>query len=365
MKKMGRMSVNRFNSWFEVLRFLIAIFIAFAISFIIMSFSTASPLAAIGNLFIGPLTSVRRFSTVLEMMIPLTFAGLAVNVMFKANQFNLAAEGSLFMGALTSAILAIYMPGPPKLVIIIAIIAAGIVGSLVCAIPGALKIKWNCSEMVVSLMLNYVVLYFGTYIFNQIARDPNSAYKASYKFRTGVGLSNIIPRTRLHSGIFIMVAFVILTYIFMYKTKWGYKLRMTGSNIHFSKCAGIGVSGVIMSSQLIGGFIAGVGGSTEMLGMYTRFQWSSLPGYGFDGVILNIIARENPAFVPVAAFFVAYLRIGADYMYKQSDVAAEIVSIIEGLVIVLVAATAFLSRFRHRMTTKVSKNLLEAGGAKQ
>lgn len=362
MKKNKKMSIGQFNAWFEVLRFVLAIIIAFAISFIIMSFSTASPLAAIGNLFVGPLTSVRRFSTVLETMIPLTFAGLAVNVMFKANQFNLAAEGALFMGALTAAILAIYMPGPPIIVIIAAMLAAGIVGSLVCAIPGVLKIKWNCSEMVVSLMLNYVMLYFGTYIFNQVARDPDSAYKASYKFKEGVNLSNIIPRTRLHAGIFIMLAFVVLTYIFVFKTKWGYKLRMTGSNIHFAKCVGINVAGVIMSSQLIGGFIAGVGGSTEMLGMYSRFQWSSLPGYGFDGVILNIIAKENPAYIPVAAFFVAYLRIGADYMYKQSDVAAEIVAIIEGLVIVLVAATAFLSKFRHRMTTRVSKNLLESGG---
>ena len=142
----------------------------------------------------------------------------------------------------------------------------------------------------------------------------------SYTFREGVNLGNIIPRTRLHAGIFIVAVFVVLTYIFMFKTKWGYKLRMTGSNIHFAKCAGIGVAGVIMSAQLIGGFIAGVGGGTEMLGMYSRFQWSALPGYGFDGVILNILAKENPAYIPVAAFFVAYLRIGADYMYKQSDV---------------------------------------------
>lgn len=364
MKKSKKMSIGQFDAWFEVLRFVLAIVIAFTISFIVMSFSTDSPFAAIGNLFVGPLTSVRRFSTVLETMIPLTFAGLAVSVMFKANQFNLAAEGGFFMGALAAAILAIYMPGPPIIVIIVAMIAAGIVGSLVCAIPGVLKIKWNCSEMVVSLMLNYVMLYLGTYIFNQVARDPDSAYKASYKFREGVNLSNIIPKTRLHTGIFIMLVFVVLTYIFIFKTKWGYRLRVTGSNIHFAKCAGVSVAGVIMSSQLIGGFIAGVGGSTEMLGMYSRFQWSSLPGYGFDGVILNILAKENPAYIPIAAFFVAYLRIGADYMYKQSDVAAEIVAIIEGLVIVLVAATAFLSKFRHRMTTKVSKNLLESGGAR-
>lgn len=364
MKTNKKMSVEQFGTWFEALRFALAVFIAFAISFVIMSFSTDAPFAAIGNLFIGPLTSVRRFSTVLETMIPLTFAGLAVNIMFKANQFNLAAEGALFMGALVAAITAIYLPGPPFLVILAGMLAAGIVGAMVCAIPGLLKIKYNCSEMVISLMLNYVMLYLGTYIFNQVARDPDSAYKASYTFREGVNLGNVIPRTRLHAGIFIVMAFVVLTYIFMFKTKWGYKLRMTGSNIHFAKCAGISVAGVIMSSQLIGGFIAGIGGSTEMLGMYSRFQWSALPGYGFDGVILNILAKENPAYIPVAAFFVAYLRIGADYMYKQSDVAAEIVAIIEGLVIVLVAATAFLAKFRHRMTTKVSKNLLETGGAK-
>lgn len=363
--KRTKMTMERFNLYFEILRFGLAIFIAFAISFVIISFSTDEPLAAMGNLFIGPLTSVRRFSTVLETMIPLTFAGLAVCVMFKANQFNLAAEGALFMGALTSAVLAIFMPGPPILVIIVSLIAAGVVGALVCAIPGFLKVKWGCSEMVVSLMLNYVMLYFGTFIFNQVARDPDSAYKASYSFRDGVNLATLVPRTRLHAGIFIVLLFVVLTYVFIFKTKWGYKLRVTGSNISFAGCAGISVAGIIMMSQLIGGFIAGVGGGTEMLGMYSRFQWSSLPGYGFDGVILNILAKENPAYIPVAAFFIAYLRIGADYMYRQSDVASEIVAIIEGLVIVLVAAAAFLAVFKHRMTTKVSRNLVGEGGGNQ
>ena len=147
---------------------------------------------------------------------------------------------------------------------------------------------------------------------------------------------------------------VILVYIFMFKTKWGYKLRVVGSNLRFGQYVGIGTAGVIMMAQLLGGFIAGVGGATEMLGMYTRFQWSALPGYGFDGVVLNILAKENPAYVPIAAFAVAYLRIGADYMYKQSDVASEIVAIIEALVIVLVAADAFLSRYQHKMITRLS-----------
>lgn len=356
-----KLSLDRVNTYFEVVRFFIAIVIAFVISFMIMSFSVGDPVGAIMNLFIGPLTSIRRFSTVLELMIPLTFSGLAVCVMFRANQFNLAGEGAFFIGGLVAAIVAIYVPGPPLFVIIISILLAGMIGALVCAIPGLLKTKWNCNEMVISLMLNYVVFYFSNYIFNQIARDPDSAYKASYPFQKGVTLGVIVPKTRLHAGIFIVIAFVILVYIFMYKTKWGYMLRVTGSNLQFAQCIGMKVISIIMVAQLIGGFIAGIGGGIEMIGMYNRFQWSALPGYGFDGVILNILAKKNPAYIIISAFFVSYIRIGAEYMYRQSNVAAEIVAIIEGLVIVLVAASAFLSSWKHRMTTKASKELIEKG----
>ena len=356
MSKERKLStVDKVNIYFAVIRFVIAIVIAFGISFLIMSFSTSHPLIAIRNLFVGPLTTVRRFSTVIESAIPLTFSGLAICVMFKANQFNLAVEGGFFLGALGAAIIAIYMPGAPILVIITAMLIAGVIGALVCAIPGILKVKLGSSELVVSLMLNYVCLYFGTFIFNQVAKDPASAYKASLPFRSGVNLGNLIPRTRLHAGLFIVIVFVLLVYIFMYKTKWGYRLRVVGSNINFGKYVGMSTGGVIMMSQMTGGFIGGVGGATEMLGLYTRFQWSALPGFGFDGVVLIILAKGNPAFVPLAAFAVAYLRIGADYMYRQSDIAAEIVSIIEALVIVLIAAEAFLSGFKHKLITKYSK----------
>lgn len=356
MKKL--ITPEKFNIYFELLRFLVAILIAFGISLIIISFSTNQPLKTIAYLFIGPFTSIRRFSTVLEKMIPLTFAGLAVCLMFKANQFNLSAEGALFLGALVSAIVAIYMPGPPLLIKIVALLAAGLAGALVTLLPGILKVKWKCNEMVISLMLNYVVLYFSTFCFNQTIKDPDSAYKTSFPFQEGVNLQNIIPRTRLHSGIFILLVFVGLTYIFIYKTHWGYKLRLTGSNYKFAKCSGIPVVAIILMSQVLGGLIAGIGGATEMLGIYNRFQWSSLPGYGFDGVVINILARENPAFIPVAAFFVSFIRIGADYMYKQSDVASEIVAIIEGLVIILVAAAAFLASWKHKMTIRMSKELV-------
>lgn len=354
--------LKKINNIFSISRLLIATLIAFLISLVIISFSTDEPFKALGSIFVGPFTSIRRFSTVIEGMIPLTFTGLAVCIMFKANQFNLASEGAFFMGALGAAIIAVLVPGNRFIVIPVALIAGSLMGMLITLIPGVLKVKWNVSEMVVSLMLNYICLYFGTYIFNVLIKDPDSAYKASFPFRDGINLSKIIPKTNLHFGLIFMIMTVVFVYFLMEKTAFGYKLRLTGKNINFSKSSGIKVGVIIILAQIFGGLIAGLGGATEMLGMYTRFQWSSLPGFGFDGVVLNILARENPKYIPVAAFFVAFVRIGADYMYKQFGIASEIVAIIEGLIILLVAAEAFMSGWKHRLTTKLSKESLAVEG---
>ena len=351
---MKKTQMDKFLTRFEIIRFLLAIIVAFAVTFILLLFFADAPLKAMIDILIGPLTSVRRFSTVIEAMIPLTFSGLAITVLFRSGQFNLAAEGSLYMGGLVAAMVAIFSPFPPLISIIIAIILAGFAGIIITAIPGYLKIKVGTSVLVISLMLNTVVLYFGTFLFNMFLRDPNSAYASSYVFRTGNTLMKIIPKTRLHSGFIVMILFVILTTIFLNKTKWGYKISLTGRNKNNANFVGINVPGMIMLSQCVGGFIAGIGGGIEMLGLYTRFQWMALPGYGFDGVVLNIIARDQPILIPFAAFIVSYIRVGADYMYRQTNVASEIVAIIEGIVIILIVAEGFLYKWKHKKTVEIS-----------
>lgn len=97
-----------------------------------------------------------------------------------------------------------------------------------------------------------------------------------------------------------------------------------------------------------------------MLGIYRRFQWQASPGYGFDGVIIAILARNNPLLVPLAAVFLAYLRVGADVMAMYADVSAEMVSIIQAVIILLVTAEAFLAGYRHRLTLKEVKQRASA-----
>jgi simple sugar transport system permease protein len=337
---------------FEVLRFSMAVLISVALSFLIILLVSREPLTALRNLFLGPVTSSRRFGNVIELAITLTFSGLAVAVMFSANQFNMGAEGSFYAAGAVAAMVALGVPLPPVLHPLTAILLGGLCGAVICVIPALLKVKWGASELVSSLMLNYVFFYFTRYFCNTVFKDPDSGYVSTYLLPVTAKLGRIIPGTRIHLGIFIVIAVTVLTMIFIRRTTWGYALIQTGRNPLFAACSGINTPLVLIYSQLAGGVIAGIGGSVEVLGMYDRFQWQNMPGYGFDGVIVAILAKNKPQFVPVAAFFLSYIRIGADRMSTASDVTSEMISIIQGIIIMLVAAQAFMSRQRQKMLVK-------------
>jgi len=340
---------------FELLRFSTAIGIAFLLSFIIILLVSKEPLAALRNLFLGPLSSWRRFGNVIELAITLTFTGLAISVMFSANQFNMGVEGSFYAAGAVAAMAALALPLPPVIHPFVGIVLGGLIGAVICAIPALLKARWGASELVSSLMLNYVFFYFTRYFVNTIFKDANAGYVATYLLPLSAKLPKIISGTRIHAGLFILAAVVVVTVIFMRRTVWGYALIQTGRNPAFAEYSGINTGMVTVYSQLVGGCIAGIGGSVEVLGMYDRFQWQNLPGYGFDGVIVAILAKNKPQYVPLAAFLLSYIRIGADRMSTATDVTSEMISIIQGIIIMLVAAQAFMSSRRQKMLIKELK----------
>jgi simple sugar transport system permease protein len=201
-------------------------------------------------------------------------------------------------------------------------------------------------------MLNYVFFYLARYFANTVYKDPDCGFVATYLIPETAKLARILPGTRVHAGLFLAVLAVLCSVVFIRKTTWGYALIQAGRNANFATYSGINTPVVILYSQLIGGLLGGVGGAVEVLGMYDRFQWQNLPGYGFDGVIVAILARNNPKFIPVAAFFLSYLRIGADKMSTSTDVTNEMISIIQGIIIMLVAAQAFLGGYKQRLLVK-------------
>ena len=326
----------------EILRTMVAIFCSLLMVFAIILLVSDQPVSALRDFLIGPLTSVRRIGNVIEAMTPLIFTGLSVTMLYRAGLFNLAMEGAFFIGAVAATAGALLFDLPPVINLVVAMAFAMIAGGIVTFIPAILKVKCHANELVTSLMLNYVCLYLGLYIITAFFYDPQMNSNYSYMFAD--------------SMVTVFVVWLILN-----KTSFGYKVTLVGKNDNMAKYSGIHAGIVIIGSQILGGMLAGLGGSVELFGMYQRFQYQGLPGYGWDGVLIAIVARYQAKYIPLAALFLAYLRIGADIMSRNTDIPFEIVKIIQAIMIVLISAQAILSKYRQKLVVKEAKELEEMG----
>lgn len=339
-----------FKSKFEIVRFLAALLIALAVTAVVIILVSDEPFDALYKLLIGPLGSTRYIKNVFQLMIPLLFTGLASLLIFRIGVFNLAIEGMFYAGGLVAAFVGILFTLPTGIHWITALILAGIVGAFVAYIPASLKHYFNANEVVSSLMLNYIIFGLGNYLLKTFISDENSTFVASLEYQDTSKLPQIFGN--IHIGLIIIVALLILSHIIIYKTRWGYEFRITAENNKFAKYSGVKITKVFMIAQLIGGFIAGVGGGAHILGSTTRFSYGWESGFGWDGIVVAIIARYKPSLIPLGALILSYVRVGSDIMSRGTDVESEVVAIIQGIIIVLLSARGFLKAYRQRLVVK-------------
>lgn len=341
--------------YFNLIRAVIAILIGIIISVCIVYIISKEPGFSLKSLFLGPLLSKSRFGNFIEATSPIIFCGLAIAIPFQAGQFNVGAEGALFIGAAVGTAFGVSTNMPAFLHIPLVLLVAGLTGAFWGFIPGFLKAKWNTSELVTSLMLNYVAYFIGLYLINFHFRDKATGYLASYKLPETAWLVQFIPGTGIHIGVIISLGFAVLVYYFLYHTTLGYEIRTSGFNINFARFGGINVFKVIIIAQVIGGFIAAIGGMTEVMGVYRRFNWELSPGYGWDGVTVAIIGRNNPLLIILSSLFLAYLRVGGRILNLLSDIPSDMITVIQSIIILLITAEAFLESWRYKITVRGAK----------
>lgn len=337
---------------FTAVRLLCAFGIAFVLTVAIIFGVSEEPVTAIYNLFLGPLQSKRHFFDVFASSVPLIFTGLALGLVFKSGNFSMIADACLYTGAVVTAALAIKTALPAGLHPAVIMLLAAVVGGIIGSIPALLKVYFHTNELVTSLMFNYVFFYLGIYTVTKFLADRAAGTFASLKYQPTASLGSLISGTKFHAGYLIAIAVVILLYLLVYKTKFGYEIRISGSNPEFARYSGINTSRVIILTQVIAGAVAGLGGAVEQMAMYQRFNWQDSPSYAWDGVIIAILSGNNPKNVPLAAFFLAYIRVGADLMSRRSDVQNELVSIIQAVLILFVTAERFMAGWKQRQEAK-------------
>ena len=262
------------------------------------------------------------------------------------------SDACLYIGGVVTAGLAIETALPAGVHPVVIMIAAAVVGGIIGSIPALLKVYFHTNELVTSLMLNYVFYYLGIYTITKFFADREAGAFASRRYEASASLPTLLQGTNFHAGYLIAIAVVIVLYLLVFKTKFGYEIRVSGSNPQFAKYSGMNTSRVIILTQVVAGAVAGLGGSVEQMAMYQRFNWQDSPSYAWDGVIIAILSGNNPKMVPFAAFFLAYIRVGADLMSRRSDVQNELVSIIQAVLILFVTAERFMAGWKQRQEAK-------------
>ncbi len=363
MEKKNRKKFDLMD-YFSAIRIAAALLLSLLIVFAIILFVSEMPGVAIQKLMTGPLETKRSFFNVIVRGIPLVFTGLGLTLCLKSGIFNISSDASFYMGAVVATAIAISWPLPNIVHQIVLIGAAAIVGGLISMLPVIVNKYTRVNPVVLAIMAHSIFYYFGLSIISSFFLEKSGSW-GSYKFPDDARLGTMIKGTSLHYGFVIVILVTLFVIFLMNKTSFGYKVRVTGSNPAFAKTSGIRTGFIILLAQFIGGAIAGMGGAIEMVGVYKRFQWQTQTNYVWDGLLIYMLANGNPVFIPITAFFIAYLRVGAEIMSRSSDLDPEIVTFLQGIIILLVASQRFLYFLKKRHDQKLSLKQAEAeeGGA--
>ncbi|WP_313128851.1 ABC transporter permease [Anaerocolumna sp.] len=342
MKKLTSQTKN------EIIQILSAVVIALLITLLVLFATSEEPLYAFTRLITAPITKLRYFGNVLELMVPLAFAGLSASLLFRSGLFNMGGEGIFYMSGIVATVLATRPMGGNIVHSAIVILAASVVGGLIACISGFFKAKYDASELVTSLMLNTILFGIGFYILKTRLKDMEVTGVASKEFLETAKLTQIIPKTGVTTGFIILIIVTVIIWFISNKTKLGYTIKITGINKDFAKYSGMSFFALTIIVHFMSGFIAGMGSSIHLLSMYDRFTWSSLPGYGFDGCLVAMLGKNRPLGAIVAAFGLSYLRTGSNIMARSTDVPVEMVAIVEMILVLLITADFIINYLKRK-----------------
>lgn len=338
---------------------LLAIFVALVLGGVIMFVVGANPIAAYTGLFKGAFGSPKAISETLVWATPYIFAGLGVAFAFKGGLFNIGAEGQLAIGATVAAWLGYALPqllGAPIPAIIhvpIVIIGGCLGGAIWGAIPGYLKARTGAHEVINTIMLNYIALLLIAYLLNGPMKDPNplNVIARTPEIALSARIPVLFPPFRVHWGFILALGMAVVVWWLLYRTTLGYEVRAVGASPDAAKYAGMKVGSVFVITMGISGLLAGLAGVVEVAALNYRHELSFSVGYGFDAITVALLGRNNPFGVVLAALLIGGMRNGATQMQFVSQVPVDIISVIQGLILLFIAADQIIRQlFRIRGT---------------
>lgn len=325
------------QNWFKV--FLFTMLVAFACGSTIIILTSKNPLTAIRWFYLGPVSNIYFFGNMLSGSIPLILTGLGALIAFSSATFNLGLDGQLYFATLCATYVALYFT---KANIVTTLLTAFVTGGLIGFFCGLLKVFFKVDELLSSFLIGQALIHVTDYFLNGPLRDPLAGLSASKYINGSMMFSKILPPSDLHTGIFIAVALAVVIYLIMQFSTFGYQVKVTGSSHDFASYGGIKVWKIWLLTLFLSGGMAGLGGIVDVLGVHGRMVKGFSFGYGFNGIAVALIARNNPIFVIPSALLFSYLEIGAQVSSIMSDITPEISKIVQSTIFYLITAESLV-----------------------
>ncbi|KAB5914393.1 ABC transporter permease [Enterococcus hirae] len=298
------------------------------------------------------LGSQRSIGETLRQATPLIFTALGFSVANSAGFFNIGLSGQALCGWIVSVWVALAFPDLPKVILLpTCVILGALAGALAAAIPGVLRAFFGTSEVIVTIMMNYILLYLSTFALHDIMPDT---YRSSLDSSNLIGqnaslrlpwLTQMFGGSRVNAGLFLALIALVVVWLLMKKTTLGFEIRSVGLNPFASEYAGMSSKRTIVFSMMISGALAGLGGVVEGLGTYQNFfvQTTSL-AIGFDGMAVSLLGSGSAIGILLSALLFSILKIGGLGMQTGAGIPFEIVNVSIALIIFFVGIN-FLIRF--------------------
>jgi len=306
----------------------------------------ANPFATLGQIATGALGSKLAILETLNRATPLIFTGLAVAVAFRAKLWNIGAEAQLYAGAIMAVVLGTGALGSP-LVLPLSALAAMLAGAALLLGPVLLKTRLGVDEVVTTLLLNFIMVLFVSYLLEGPMKDPmGMGWPKSPALIPEARLPRLVEGLRLHWGFALAIIAAIAVWVIQTRTTLGFEIRAVGQNPEAARFAGMPVNAVLIKTALLSGGLAALAGWSEVAGLKGHLSSDLSPGFGYTGIIVAMLALLHPLGVILTAIFVAGIFVGSDAMSRAAGVPTYIADMLMATALLFMVLAILLTKFR-------------------
>jgi riboflavin transport system permease protein len=336
----------------DALSLLFTVLVSLGAGVLIIYLTSKDPAGALKAFFIGPFSNRLFFGNMLQAASPLLFTGVGIAIAFRAGAFNLGGEGQVYAGGLVGTAVLLYAPWHTAWIIPVAAVAAIVAGAAFAGLSGWLRTRFGATEVITSFLIGSTLIYLFEFFLRRYLVDPTAGFPATAPLAPAFRFSRVLMPSNLNLSFFIGLAMVVLVHVVMFRTGFGYQLRMAGLNPRFARSSGMPVGRLFVIAMALSGAFAALAGIFAVTGVQGRLVTGFSANYGWNGITVALIARLYPLGVIPAALLYGYLHAGANTAALLSDVSPRIAAIIQSLIFYLITAQAIFAWIRRGLARR-------------